>query len=240
VTRFQPGDEVFGVGKGAFAEYASAAESTLAPKPSNLTFEQAAAVSVSGTTALQAVRDHGKVQPGHKVLIIGASGGVGTFAVQLAHAFGAEVTAVCSTSKMEMVRDLGAHHVVDYTHDDFAAAEHRYDVIIDIGGNPTLARLRRALTADGTVVITGGETSGRWLGGTDRQVRAMVLSRFVDQTLTTFVSSASHEDLLVLTELIESGKLTPAIDRSYALADAPAAIRYLDEGRVRGKIVITV
>ena len=164
VTRFQPGDEVFGIGLGAFAEYARAPENKLAPKPANLTFEQAAAVPISGLTALQGLRDHGRVQPGQTVLITGASGGVGTFAVQLAAAFGAQVTGVCSTTKVDLVRSIGAAHVIDYTHEDFADGKQRYDLILDIGGNPSLSRLRRALTPKGTLVIAGGETGGRWLG----------------------------------------------------------------------------
>ena len=240
VTRFQPGDEVFGIGKGAFAEYARAPENKLAPKPANLSFEQAAAVAISGLTALQGLRDHGRVEPGQKVLIIGASGGVGTFAVQLANAFGAEVTAVCSTTKVDMVRSLGADHVIDYTRDDFAAGEQRYDVILDIGGNSSLSRLRRALVPKGTLVIAGGETGGRWLGGTDRQLRALLLSRFVDQKLTTFICSENHEDMIVLKELIEAGKVTPVIDRTYPLTEAPQAIRYLEQGHARGKVVINV
>jgi NADPH:quinone reductase-like Zn-dependent oxidoreductase len=240
VTRFRPGDVVFGIGKGTFAEYTRALESKLAPKPANLTFEQAAVVAVSGLPALQGLRDRGRIGPGQRVLIIGASGGVGTYAVQLAKAFGAEVTGVCTTTKVDMVRSIGADHVIDYTRDDFAEGEQRYDVILDIGGNAALSRLRRALVPKGTLVIAGGETGGRWLGGSDRQLRALVLSRFVDQTLTTFISSENHEDLLVLKELIESGKVTPVIDRSYSLAEAPEAIRYLEQGHARGKVVITV
>lgn len=186
------------------------------------------------------MRDHGRVQAGRNVLIIGASGGVGTFAVQLAKAFGAVVTAVCSTTKVDMVRALGADHVLDYTREDFAATENRYEVIIDIGGNASLTRLRRALVPKGRLVITGGETGGKWLGGTDRQLRALVLSRFVDQTLTTFVCNENREDLLVLTELVEAGKLTPVIDRTFPLADASQAIRYLEQGRARGKVAIAV
>ena len=238
VTRFQPGDEVFGIGKGAFAEYARAPEDKLAPKPTNLTFEQAAAVAISGTTALQALRDHGRVGPGQQVLIIGASGGVGTFAVQLAKAVGAEVTAVCSATKVDLVSSLGADHVIDYTRDDFAEGESRYDVILDIGGNSSLSRLRRALAPKGTLVITGGENGGRWLGGTDRQIRARVLSPFVGQTLTTFIAKEDYRDLLVLKGLIEAGKVTPVIDRTYPLREAPEAIRYLEQGHARGKIVI--
>ena len=240
VTRFQPGDEVFGIGQGAFAEYARAPENKLAPKPANLTYEQAAAVPVSGLTALQGLRDHGRVQPGQTVLITGASGGVGTFAVQLAAAFGAQVTGVCSTTKVELVRSIGAGHVIDYTRADFADGKQRYDMILDIGGNPSLSRLRRALTPKGTLVIAGGETGGRWLGGSDRQLRALLLSRFVGQQLTTFICRENHEDLLVLKELIEAGRITPVIDRSYPLSEAPKAIRYLEEGRARGKVVITL
>jgi len=240
VTTFQPGDEVFGIGKGAFAEYARAPESKLAPKPANLTFEQAAVVAISGLPALQGLRDKGRVEPGQKVLIIGASGGVGTYAVQLAKAFGAEVTGVCSTTKVDMVRSIGADHVIDYTRDDFADGRQRYDVILDIGGNSSLARLRRALTPRGTLVIVGGEGGGRWLGGLDRQLRALLLSRFVGQKLRTFISKENHEDLIVLKELIESGKITPVIDRTYPLTEVPQAIRYLEQGHARGKVVITV
>ena len=240
VTRFQPGDEVFGIGKGAFAEYARAPENKLAPKPANLTFEQAAVVAISGLTALQGLRDHGRVQPGQKVLIIGASGGVGTYAVQLAKAFGAQVTGVCSTTKVDMVRSLGADHVIDYTRDDFADRGQRYDLILDIGGNSSLARLRRVLTPRGKLVIVGGETGGRWLGGTDRQIRALLLSPFVSQKMGTFISRENHEDMLVLKELIEAGKVTPAIDRTYPLTEAPQAIEYLQQGHARGKVLITV
>jgi NADPH:quinone reductase-like Zn-dependent oxidoreductase len=240
VTRFQPGDEVFGIAKGSYAQYARARADRLAPKPANLSLEQAAVVAISGLTALQAVRDHGRVESGQKVLVIGASGGVGTYAVQLAKAFGAEVTGVCSTTKVDIVRSIGADHVIDYTRDDFAAGEQRYDVILDIGGNSSLSRLRRALTRKGTLVIAGGETDGRWLGGSDRQVRALLLSPFVGQKLGTFVSRENHEDMIVLKELIEAGKITPVIDRTYPLSDVPEAIRYMREGRARGKLVITV
>jgi NADPH:quinone reductase-like Zn-dependent oxidoreductase len=240
VTRFQSGDEVFGIGKGSFAEYARALEDKLAPRPANLSFEQAAVVAISGLTALQGLRDHGKVRPGQEVLVIGASGGVGTYAVQLAKAFGAHVTGVCSTPKVDLVRSIGADHVIDYTREDFAEGEQCYDLILDIGGNSTLSRLRRALAFRGTLVITGGEGGGRWLGGTDRQLRALILSRFVDQKLGTFISKENHEDLLVLKGLIESGKVTPVIDRTYPLAEASEAIRYLEEGYAQGKVVITV
>jgi NADPH:quinone reductase-like Zn-dependent oxidoreductase len=240
VTRFQPGDEVFGIAKGSYAEYAGARDDKLAPKPANLTFEQAAAVAISGLPALQGLRDHGKVRPGQKVLIIGASGGVGTYAVQVAKAFGAEVTGVSSTTKVDMVRSIGADHVIDYTHDDFAEGEQRYHAILDIGGNSSLSRLRGALTPKGTLVIVGGETDGRWLGGTDRQLRALLLSPFVGQKLGTFVSSENHEDMIVLKELIEAGKVTPVIDRTYRLSEVPEAIRYMREGHARGKVVIIV
>ena len=240
VTRFQPGDEVFGIGKGSYAEYARAREDKLASKPANLTFEQAAVLAISGSTALQALRDHAKVRQGQEVLIIGASGGVGTFAVQIAKSFGASVTGVCSTTKTEVVRSIGADHVIDYTREDFAEGKEHYDVILDIGGNPSLARLRHALTPRGALIIAGGETSGRWLGGTDRQLRALALSPFVGQKLGTFVARENHEDLIFLKELIESGKVTPVIDRTYPLAEVPEAIRYLEEGHARGKVVIPV
>jgi NADPH:quinone reductase-like Zn-dependent oxidoreductase len=240
VSGFRPGDEVFGIAKGSYAEYARASEDRLALKPPNLTFEQAAVVAISGLTALQGLRDHANVRPDQKVLIVGASGGVGTYAVQVAKVFGAQVTGVCSTTKVELVRSLGADHVIDYTREDFADGQQRYEVILDIGGNASLSRLRRALTAKGTLVIAGGETDGRWLGGTDRQLRALVLSRFVGQKLGTFVSRENHGDLLVLKELIEAGRVMPVVDRAYPLSDVPDAIRYMREGRARGKVVITV
>jgi NADPH:quinone reductase-like Zn-dependent oxidoreductase len=239
VTRFQRGDEVFGIGEGSFAEYARAREDKLVPRPDNLTFEQAAVVAISGSTALQALRDHGRVEPRQEVLIIGASGGVGTFAVQLAKAFGARVTGVCSTTKVDMVRSIGADRVIDYTREDFAAGEQRYDLILDIGGNSTLARLRRVLTSKGTLVIVGGEGGGRWFG-VGRQLRAMMLSPFVGQKLGTFISKENYKDMIVLKEFIEAGKLTPVIDRRYPLAEVPEAIRYLQAGHARGKVVIAV
>jgi NADPH:quinone reductase-like Zn-dependent oxidoreductase len=240
VTRFQPGDEVFGTGTGTFAEYARAREGTLASKPANLTFEQAAAVAVSGLAALQGLRDRGRIQAGQQVLIIGASGGVGTFAVQLARAFGAEVTGVCSAAKADLVRSLGAVRVIDYTRADFAAAGRRYRLILDTGGNAPLSRLRRALAPAGTLVIVGGESSGRWLGGTGRQLRALLLSPLVGQKLTTFISAGRHQDLEVLKDLIETGQLTPVIDKSYPLSQTAKAICYLQDGHVRGKVVITM
>jgi NADPH:quinone reductase-like Zn-dependent oxidoreductase len=240
VTAFSPGDAVFGICDGSFAEYARVRVDKLAPKPANLPFDQAAAVPVSGLTALQAVRDHGRVHAGQNVLIVGASGGVGTFAVQVAKAFGAEVTGVCSSAKVGGVRAIGADHVIDYTRDDFADGAHHYDVILDIGGNRRLSHLRRALTARGRLVIVGGETAGRWLGGSDRQVRALVLSPFIRQQLGTFVASENAEDVIVLRELIEASRLAPAIDRTYPLGEAPAAIRRMLDGHVQGKVVITV
>jgi NADPH:quinone reductase-like Zn-dependent oxidoreductase len=240
VTRFRPGDEVLGIGKGAFAEYARALERKLVAKPAGLTFEQAAAVSISGSPALRAVRDYARVKPGQKVLVVGASGGVGSYAVQLAKVFGAEVTGVCSTTKVDLVRSFGADHVIDYTRDDFADGTRRYDVILDIGGNSTLSRLRRALTPAGMLVILGGETDGRWLGGTDRQLRALLLSPFVSQQLRNLFPQESHEYIAALVELIEAGKITPVIDRTYRLSEAPKAIRYVEEGHARGKVVVTV
>lgn len=240
VTRFRAGDEVFGVCKGAFAEYASAREDRLAPKPANLSLEQAAAVPISAFTALQGLRDKGQVHPGHKVLIIGAAGGVGTFAVQLAKAFGAEVTGVCSTTKVDTVRSIGADHVIDYKREDFTQTGQRYDVILDTAGNRPLSRLRRALTSRGTLVLVGGEGGDRWIGGMDRWIRALVLSPFVRHRLRGLMAMASKEDLYFLKQLIEAGKVTPVIDRTYSLSEVPAAIRYVQEGHARGKVVITV
>lgn len=240
VTRFRPGDEVMGTGDGSFAEYAAAPEMKLAPKPAGLTFEQAAAVPVSGSTALQAVRDQGRIHDGDRVLILGASGGVGTFAVQLAKAFGGEVTGVCSTAKVDLVRSLGADHVVDYTRDDPIERRRCYDLILDIGGNRPVPRLRRALTDRGTLVIVGGEGGGRWFGGLQRPARALVTSPFVRQRLRTFVAREHYEQLLVLTELVNAGRLTPVVDRTYPLSEAPEAIRYLESGHARGKVVVSV
>jgi NADPH:quinone reductase-like Zn-dependent oxidoreductase len=225
VTRFRPGDAVMGIGEGTFAEFARAREDKLVPKPASLTFEQAAAVPISAGTALHAVRDQGKVQPGQKVLVIGASGGVGTFAVQLAKSFGAAVTGVASTAKVDLVRSIGADHVIDYTRDDVADGRHRYDVILDIGGNRPVSHLRRALTARGTIVFVGGESGDRWTGGMGRQM---------------FINKERSADLRYLTEFIDGGKITPVIDRTYPLSQTPEAIRYLEDGHARGKIVITV
>jgi NADPH:quinone reductase-like Zn-dependent oxidoreductase len=240
VTGFSPGDEVFGIGQGSFAEYAVARADRLTRKPANLTFEQAAVVPVSALTALQALRDAGRVQQGQQVLIIGASGGVGSFAVQLAKAFGAQVTGVCSTTKLDLVRSLGADHVVDYTRDDWADDAHRYDLILDIAGNPAPSRLRRALTPTGTAVIVGGEEGGSLTGGMDRQLRALALSVFVRQRLTSVLCKERASDLERLTELIEAGKVTPSIDRTYSLDRVPEAMRHLDAGKARGKVAITV
>jgi NADPH:quinone reductase-like Zn-dependent oxidoreductase len=240
VTRFKPGDEVFGIGRGSYAEFTRALESKLAPKPANLTFEQAAVVPISGLTALQAVRDSGKVQPGQKVLVIGASGGVGTFALRIAKVFGAEVTGVASTTKLDLVRSLGAHHVIDYTREDFAEKEHHYDVIVDTGGHASLSHLRRALAPHGTAVIVGAETDGKWFGGFDRSIRAMVLSRFISQTLVAFINSENAEDLIAITELIEAGKVMPTVDRTFALSEASKAISYLVDGHARGKVAVTI
>jgi NADPH:quinone reductase-like Zn-dependent oxidoreductase len=241
VSRFRPGDEVFGIGEGSFAEYVAARADKLAPKPANLSFEQAAAVPISGLTALQALRDTGGVQSGQKVLIIGAAGGVGSFAVQLAKALGAKVTGVCSTTKLDLVRSIGAEEVIDYTREDFADGGRHWDLIVDTAGRRSLSQLRRALTRRGTLVIVGGEGGGRWLGGFDRQIlRAPILSALVRQRLRPLVSKERSEDLLVLKELIEAGKVTPVIDRTYPLAEIPEAVRYLEEGHARGKIVIRV
>jgi NADPH:quinone reductase-like Zn-dependent oxidoreductase len=241
VTRFKVGDEVFGVSDGSFAEYVSAREDKLAMKPANLTFEQAAVVPISGITALQGIRDAGKVQRGQKVLIIGAAGGVGSFAVQIAKALGAEVTGVCSTSKTDLVRQLGADHVIDHTREDFSSSGKKYDMILDTAGRRPLSVLRKGLAPKGTLVIVGGEGGGKILGGFDRQIfRAPLLSLFTGQSLKPLVAGESAKDLEGVKELIEAGKVEPVIDRTYALDKAPDAIRYLAEGRARGKVVITV
>ena len=241
VTGFRPGDEVMGTAEGSFAELAITQQDKLVPKPTGLSFEQAAAVPVSGTTALRAVRDEGKVQPGQKVLIVGAAGGVGSLAVQIAKAYGAEVTGVCSTSKADLVRSIGADDVIDYTREDFADGSRRWDVIVDTAGRRPLSQLRRALTPKGTLVIVGGDGGGHWTGGFFRgMLRAPVVSLFVSQRLRGLNSKVKQEDLVTLTELIEAGKVTPVIDRTYPLVEAPDAIRYLAEGHARGKVVITV
>ncbi len=240
VTRFRPGDEVFGIGKGSFAEYAAAPEDKLAPKPTNLTFEQAAAVPVSGLTAMQGLTGAGRIEAGQKVLIIGASGGVGTFAVQIAKALGAEVTGVASSAKVDLVRSIGADHVIDYTIDDFADGATQYDLILDMAGNSSLSRLRSALAPRGTLVIGGGEGGGHWFGGVDRQLRAIAMSLFVRQRLTTFVAKEHHTGLERLAELAQNGQIVPVIERVYPLGEMPAAMRHLAGGQARGKLVIAV
>jgi NADPH:quinone reductase-like Zn-dependent oxidoreductase len=241
VTRFSPGDEVYGIGAGSFAEYAVAKEAKLALKPANLTFEQAAVVPVSGLTALQAVRDVGRVQSGQRVLVTGASGGVGTYAVQVAAALGAEVTGVCSTSKVDLVRSLGATHVIDYTEEHFADSGRHWDVIIDINGSTGVRRLAASLTPRGTVAIVGGENGGTWTGGfLGRPIRAMALSAFTRKRLAMVMAKETGVDLDELRTLIESGAVTPAVDSVFALDDSADAMRRLEAGLVRGKVAIRI
>jgi NADPH:quinone reductase-like Zn-dependent oxidoreductase len=242
VTALASGDEVMGTAEsGSFAEFAIAQPDKLVAKPPGLTFEQAAAMPISGTTALRALRDEGNVLPRQNVLIIGAAGGVGSLAVQIAKGFGATVTGVCSTSKSELVRSIGADDVIDYTREDFADGVRRWDVIVDTAGRRPLSQLRRALTPKGTLVIVGGDGGGHWTGGFFRGVlRAPLVSLFVGQRLRGLATKVKQEDLLTLTKLIEAGTLTPVIDRTYPLIEAPDAIRYLAEGHGRGKVVITL
>jgi len=239
VTRFVAGDEVYGIGTGSFAEYAVAKEDKLADKPARLTHEQAATIAVSGLTALQAVTDIARVQSGQRVLVTGASGGVGSYAVQIAVAAGAEVTGVCSAAKADLVRSLGATHVLDYATDDFTAGETRYDVIIDIAGNTSLSRLRRALTPKGTAVLVGGEDAGQ-ITGMSRQLRGLMLSLFTRQRLTMRLPKESAADLERLTALVDAGAVTPSVGATYRLPDAADAMRDLVAGRVRGKVAIVV
>jgi NADPH:quinone reductase-like Zn-dependent oxidoreductase len=239
VSRFRPGDEVFGAGTRTFAEYASVPEDGLALKPANLTFEQAAAVPVAGITALQGLRDKGRLQSGQNVLIIGASGGVGTFAVQLAKATGADVTGVCSTRNVDRVRSLGADQVVDYTKEDLARSGRRYDLVFQVAGTASLSDLRRSLTPKGTLVLCSGE-GGRLLGPVGRIVGALVRSRLWSQRAVMWIADVTRKDLLDLKQLIEAGEVTPVIDRRYTLAEAPEALRYQGEGHTQGKTVITV
>ena len=239
VEQFRPGDEVFGWCTGAFAEYACAAENNLLPKPAKLTFEQSAAVGDSAFTALAAVRDQGKARPGQRVLINGASGGVGTFAVQIAKSFGANVTGVCSTRNVDMVRSIGADQVIDYTKDDFTQGAERYDVMLDLVGSRSLSDCRRALTPRGTYVVVGVKDIGRWFG-LGRQFKALLLSPFVRQRMRVFVVRHNREDLAVLKELVEAGKVAPVIDRHYSLNDVPEALRYQGEGHALGKIVVAI
>jgi NADPH:quinone reductase-like Zn-dependent oxidoreductase len=240
VTGFQPGDEVFGGGRGTFAEYVSLRQDAdVVKKPANLTFEQAAAVPVAGFTALQALRDKGRIQPGQKVLVNGASGGVGTFAVQIAKALGGEVTGVCSTRNVETVRSIGADRVVDYTREDFTATGERYDLVIDIAGNRTVTEMRRVMTPKGRLVAVGGPDRSRWIGPMARLARMVLVSPFVGQAMVSMLAHNSRADLVTLRELIEAGKVTPVIDRTYPLSAVPDAIRYLEEGHATGKVVIT-
>ncbi len=242
VTQFKLGDEVFGTAGGAFAEYARASENRIVLKPANLTFEQAAAVPVAALTALQGLRDKGRLQPGQKVLINGASGGVGTFAVQIAKTFGAQVTGVCSTRNVEMVRSLGADHVVDYTREDFSQSSDRYDLILDNVGNRSLADFRRVLNPKGVYVLIGGggPDDGRWIGPFARVIKAYLLSPFVSEELVMLLASINREDLALMSKLMETNKVTPVIDRTYPLSEVPEAIRYLEKGHARGKVIISV
>ncbi|MEI6725538.1 MAG: NAD(P)-dependent alcohol dehydrogenase [Actinomycetes bacterium] len=239
VRRFRPGDEVFGWSKGSFADYAAASEDMLALKPANLTFEQAAAVPMAGSVALQALRDHGKVQAGQKVLINGASGGIGTFAVQIAKSLGAEVTGVCSRGNVELVRSIGADHVIDYDAEDFTQNGQHYDFILDNAAKLSLSSLRRALTPTGTLVPNGGGFDHHWFASGGRLITAVVLFRFGSQKLGRFLVSPNHEDLVALKDLIEAGKVTPVIDRTYPLSEAPQALGYVGEGHTRGKVAVT-
>lgn len=240
VTGFRPGDEVFGTCRGSFAEYACTPQTRLAPKPVNLDLTDTATVPTSALTALQGLRDSGRVRSGQRVLIVGAAGGIGTYAVQLAKEFGAHVTGVCSPGKLELVRALGADEVIDYTREDFTDGTHRYDLILDIAGHRSLTRLRRALSRTGTLVIVGSETKGRWFGGVDRVLRALVLTPFIRHRLRGLVQVESAEDLRTLRTLIEAGKLTPVIDRTYPFDAIPQAIAYIHEGHARGKVAITM
>jgi NADPH:quinone reductase-like Zn-dependent oxidoreductase len=240
VTQFKPGDQVFGMCKGAFAEYACAPESALVMKPANVTFEQAGSAPIAALTALQGFRDKGQIQPGQKVLINGAAGGVGTFAVQIAKWFGAEVTGVCSTRNVDMVRSIGADRVMDYTQQDFTRGGQLYDLIFDCVGNHSFSACRRVLNRKGIYIAVGGP-SGRWMiGPLARLITALVLSRFASQKLVMVLAKPSREDLTIISELMATGKVTPVIDRRYRLSEVPEAIRYLEEGHARGKVVITV
>jgi NADPH:quinone reductase-like Zn-dependent oxidoreductase len=239
VEEFQPGDEVFGTAPGAWAEYACAREARLVRKPSNLSFGEAAAVPIAGITALQALRDKGRVQPGQKVLINGASGGVGTFAVQLAKSFGADVTGVCSTRNVELVRSLGADRVVDYTQEDFTRRGERHDLMLDIAGSRSLSELRRVLTPEATIVLVGGRMTYRGLGPLPHLGKMLLASIGRSQKVTFFVAQITKEDLDVLRGLLEAGKVKPVIDKSYELSQAADALRYLGEGHARGKVVLT-
>lgn len=240
VTRFKVGDEVFGMGQGSFAEYACAKEAKLAKKPARLSFEQAAVLGISAATAMQSVCDVAKVTAGQRVLVIGASGGVGTFVVQLAKSLGAHVTGVCSTAKVDLVRSVGADQVIDYTQTDFAQQPERYDVVFDLGGNSRVSRLKSVLVADGTVVFIGGEDDGNWVGGMGRQMGGALSSMFSRKKCKLQMPNENAADLERVAAFVEQGALTPALDRSYRLAEVPEAMRQLVAGRVRGKIAITI
>jgi NADPH:quinone reductase-like Zn-dependent oxidoreductase len=240
VKRFQPGDEVFGAKRGAFAEYVLAPENLLVPKPANLGFDQAAAAPVAAVTALQAVRDKGRVQPGQKVLINGAAGGVGTFAVQIAKSFGGEVTGVCSTRNVDLVRSIGADHVVDYTQEDFTRFGTRHDVMLDIAGSRSFSDFKRVLEPAATVVVVGGPRTNRLLGPLSHAIKVRLASLGRSQTAGFFLSTMENDDLVALRELLDAAKVTPVIDRRYGLSEVPDALRYLGEGHARGKVIITV
>lgn len=241
VTQFRTGDEVLAeTDSGGFAEYTLVPQTQLAPKPASLSFEDAATLPVAGTTALQGLRDHGRLRSRQRVLINGASGGVGTFAVQIARALGGQVTAVCSTSKVDLVRSLGTEEVIDYTSEDFTRSGRHWDLIVDNAGTHSLSDLRRALTPGGTLVPSGGEAGGRWIGGARRLVLASALSPFVSQNLRPFIATNRASDLIFLAELVATGQVTPVIERTYTLAEAPKAVDYVEQGHARGKVVITV
>ncbi len=240
VTRFRIGDGVFGIARGSYAQYAAAVEDKMALKPENLTFEEAAVVPVSAMTALQGLTDVGHLRSGQRVLVIGASGGVGSYAVQIAKAMGAVVTGVASTAKLDLVRSLGADHVVDYTREDYADGTQAYDLVLDIGGNPPLSRLRRTLAPGGTAVIVGGEQGGNITGGFGRSLRAPLVSILVKQRLAMLTNKERGSDLERLTPMLEAGTVKPSIDRTYPLAQVPAAMRHMVAGHVRGKVAITL
>ena len=243
VTGFRPGDEVFGGtdDRGALAEYLSIGQdAAVLAKPASLTFEEAASVPVAAVTALQALRDKGRIQPGHKVLVNGASGGVGTFAVQIAKAFGAQVTGVCSTRNVEIAVSIGADQVIDYTREDFTQVRGRYDLVVDIAGNRTLAETRRVLAPKGVLVAVGGPNKGRWIGPLGRSVKMALLSPAVSQQMTFFLAHQNKTDLAVLRELLEGEKVRPVLDRTYPLSDVAEAIAYLEYGHARGKVAITI
>jgi NADPH:quinone reductase-like Zn-dependent oxidoreductase len=241
VTAYQPGDEVFGTGSQALAEYVCLGQdATIRRKPVSLTFEQAAGVPIAALTALQAVRDKARVRPGHRVLVNGAAGGVGTFTVQVAKALGAEVTGVCSTRNVDLVASLGADHIIDYTKDDFTRSGLRYDALIDVAGNRAVSACRRVLVPDGVLVGVGGSSKGRWIGPMGRSIKMLVVAPLVSQQVAFFMAHLNKDDLVVLVEMLEAGKVTPVIDRTYPLSEVPEAVRYLETGHARGKVVITI